>query len=581
MFLPFSLIVLFAAIIKTLLLFYRFYRFAAHDDFHGGHDGNVRWADSLLGPSLGQLGGNLQPSMPEWDHSGFLQGVKDVLVSPLDVYNLKLLDNVHPQNWKNPEPGPDKYNLVVVGAGAGGLVSAAASVGLGAKVAIIEEHMMGGDCLNVGCVPSKAIIRCARAVHEAQHMHELGVSVAGIQVHFEKIMERMRRIRSRISANDSCTRYAGMGVDVFQGRGKFMAKNAVEVNGKKLVFAACVIATGATASVPPISGLADVKFLTNASFFNLTELPKRFGVLGTGVIGLELAQTMARFGSKVVVMGRAGRIMAKEDPEAAAIIHRQLLQDGVQFKLRCVYHEIRQQENGIIEIDLTDGGVPEVVEVDQLLVASGRTPNVMNVGLEAAGVEYDTEKGIKVNDYLQTTNKSIYAVGDCCTQYKFTHVADFMARLVVRNALFYRSSRMSSILIPWATFTEPEVAHVGLYESDMRKHGIAFNTFVKYFDEVDRAICDGQEEGFVKVHVKEGTDKIIGATIVAHDAGNMISEIAVAMQAGFGLGSVANVIHPYPTQAEAIRMCGDLYNRTRLTTMVKSMFRNILAWRRR
>ncbi|GMH39912.1 hypothetical protein BSKO_07816 [Bryopsis sp. KO-2023] len=561
-----------------------FYRFSSHEDFHGGHvtksDGSkFSWADALFRPDTAKATPNLQPDMPEWDLSDATQAIADVQVTPLDEYNIKLLDNVHPANWKDPV-ATSKYNLVVIGAGAGGLVTSAGSAGVGAKVAIIEEHLMGGDCLNVGCVPSKAVIRCARAVYEARNAAQFGVTVTGVEVDFGKIMERMRKIRAQISRVDSCNRYASeLGVDVFQGRGKFIDKNTIEVNGQQLKFAAAVIATGAAASIPQIPGLQDVSFLTNATFFNLTELPKRFGVIGTGVIGLELAQAMARFGSEVTVFGRSGKILEKEDRDAVEIVQKQLVEDGIDFKLKCQYDKIENSDTGTILIQVTNNGIQETVEVDELMIATGRTPNVRNLNLEAAGVDYD-KKGVKVNDLLQTSTKNIFAVGDVCTQYKFTHVADFMARLVIRNALFFGSGKMSSLLIPWATFTEPEIAHVGLYESDMKKAGIKYQTFIRKLDDVDRAICDGQEEGFCKIYTKEGSDKMIGATIVAADAGNMISEISVAMQAGFGLGSLAYVIHPYPTQSESIRQCGDLYNRTRLTPFVKGMFRNLLAWRR-
>ena len=288
---------------------------------------------------------------------------------------------------------------------------------------------------------------------------------------------------------------------------------------------------------------------------------------------------MARLGSQVTVFGRSGKILEKEDPEAADIILKQMQEDGVTFRLQTEYDRIDQGEDGTIKIHFKENGEGQTVEVDELLVAAGRTPNVTNMGLEAAGVEFD-RRGIKINDFCQTTNKSIYAVGDCCSKYKFTHVADFMARLVIRNALFFGSGRFSGLLIPWATYTEPEVAHVGLYEHDLIAKGTKYTKYVKELADVDRAICDGDENGFVKILVAQGSDKILGATIVASNAGNMISEVSVAMQANFGLGSLAYVIHPYPTQAEAIRQCGDLYNKTRLTSFVKTVFRGLLAWRR-
>eukprot|EP00210_Caulerpa_lentillifera_P008555 g8160.t1 len=581
---------------------YLFYRFTEHEAFHGGPGkkagGSVAsWGDALLGPTANSASNNdVQPTMPSLDIEGFTGSVKNIPVSPLDEYNTTLLDNVKPKDWEDPDPGLGKYaillkgmvlvlfryNLVVIGAGAGGLVTSAGAAGVGGRVAIIEEHLMGGDCLNVGCVPSKAIIRCARAAYEARNGNAFGLEIPEVHVNFGKVMERMRRIRAQISPTDSAARFANdLGVDVYQGRARFLSRDSIEVNGKILKFAAAVIATGGTASVPPIKGLKDVNYLTNASFFNLTDLPKRFGVIGPGVIGIELAQCMVRFGSEVTVFGRSGRILEKEDPDAVEIIQKQLEDEGVIFRTRCIYDRIEQINNDSpIQIHFKEDDESQLVEVDALLVAAGRTPNVQNMGLELVGVEFD-QQGVKVNDFLQTTNKSIYAVGDCCSKYKFTHVADFMARLVIRNALFYGSGKFSSLLIPWTTYTEPEVAHVGLYEQDLIAKDIKYTKFVKPMADVDRAICDGEETGFVKILVKEGSDKILGATIVASNAGNMISEVSVAMEANFGLGSLAYVIHPYPTQSEAIRQCGDLYNKTRLTNFVKSVFRGLLSWRRK
>jgi len=570
-------------------LFYRFKADSA-EEFHGGHDTDEtgekvswsQWANKLLSGADNRLD-NLQAGLPAYEGAEALElaAPADVDVSPLDEHNVKLLDNVHPAKWLDPEPQP-KYNMVVIGAGAGGLVSSSIAAGLGGKVAIIEEHLMGGDCLNVGCVPSKALIRAARAAHEARNASEFGVNTGEVTVDFGKVMERMRRLRAKISPVDSASRYSELGVDVFQGRGKFTSKDTIEVNGKTLKFATAVIATGGTPTLPPIPGLKDVPHMTNIQFFNQTELPKRFGVIGSGVIGLELAQCMQRFGSQVTVFGRSGRILEKEDEDAADVVKAQLLKDGVDFKLKVKYQNISKADNGEISIAVfnNETGADEVVAVDALLVATGRKPNVTGLGLDEAGVKFDPKVGITVDDNLRTSQKSIFAVGDCCSAYKFTHVADFMARMVARNALFFGSAKFSSLLIPWATFTEPEIAHVGLYEKDLQAQGIKYSTFVRMLDDVDRAILDGEEEGFVKVHTAAGSDKILGATIVSSTAGNMISEISVAMQAGMGLGGIANVIHPYPTQSEAIRQAGDMYNRTKLTPFVKSLFRNILKMRR-
>ncbi|KAK9815231.1 hypothetical protein WJX72_000388 [[Myrmecia] bisecta] len=566
-----------------------FYRFTADEEaFSGGptikDDGKaVSWADRLLG-GRDEAGPNLQAQLPSWDDAGFQSVEKDLGVSPLDKCNLQLLDNVHPAQWQDATPQP-MYNMVVIGAGAGGLVSAAGSAGVGARVAIVEEHLLGGDCLNVGCVPSKALIRCARAAYQARNAEQFGVHVDGVRVDFGKVMERMRCIRAEISKNDSAKRFAQqLGVDVYLGHAKFTSKHTLEVNGKTLRFATAVIAAGGSPKVPPIPGLLDVPFLTNVSFFNLTELPKRLGVIGTGPIGLELAQAMARLGAQVTVFGRTGRILEKEDPDAAGILQQQLEREGIKLMTQVELKSVSKRAGGDvathIEVHICGDKTQDVVVVDQLLVATGRSPNVKRLGLEAAGVEFTTADGVKVNDYLQTSQKHIFAVGDVCTPYKFTHVADFMARLVVRNALFFGRGKFSALIIPWATYTEPEIAHVGLYPRDLEQRGIKFDTYTKKLEDNDRAICDSQTEGFVKVHTKGGTDTIVGATIVAADAGNMISELTAAMQGGIGLGALASVIHPYPTQAEAIRQSGDLYNKTRLTPFVKTLFRGVMAAQR-
>ncbi|CAD7696020.1 unnamed protein product [Ostreobium quekettii] len=516
--------------------------------------------------------------------AGVAQGegqAPDVGVSPIDELNARLLDNVRPLAWQDPEPAP-RYNLVVVGAGASGLVSAAGAAGVGGRVALIEESLLGGDCLNVGCVPSKALIRCAKAVHEVRCSEAFGVEIDGtVRANFGKVMQRMRRLRAQISKNDSAERFTSLGVDVFQGRAKFNGPESLEVNGKTLKFSAAVVATGGRAAVPPIKGLKDVPYLTNASLFNLTELPPRLAVIGGGPIGMELAQAMCRFGSEVTVLDIADRVLLKEERDAADIVLKQVEADGVKFKLPVGIQEVSRLESGEITMSLDYKGSAETLVVDAVLVATGRVPNVEGMGLEVAGIKYDKRTGIEVNDFLQTTNKRVFAAGDVCTLYRFTHVGDSMARTVVRNALFFGRGKMSSLLIPWCTYTEPEIAHVGKYEHELDAAGVRYQKFRRDLADVDRAILDGADEGYVTVLTKEGSDQILGATVVAADAGNMISEVTVAMQAGMGLGALASVIHPYPTQAEAIRQCGDQYNRTRLTPVVKTVFNAVLSLKRR
>jgi len=569
---------------------YLFYRFASDED-HGKvarkPDGSaVRWAD-FISPltSAGDKNLLLQPSIPErdLDLAGFAQENLEVCgVSPLDAHNTKFLDFLHPKAWVDPEPKPS-YNLVVIGAGAGGLVSAAGAAGVGARVALIEAHLLGGDCLTVGCVPSKALLRCAKAAAAVRNASQFGVKIDGeVSVDFAYVMERMRRLRASIAPVDSAERYSRqLGVDLFIGKGAFTGNNSIEVNGKTLKFTKAVVATGGTAAIPNIPGLKEAPYLTNATVFNLTKLPQRIAVIGAGPIGIELAQAFQRFGSQVTVFSRSDKILPKEDPDAAKIIETSLRRDGVTFAYDVNYKRVESQDGKPpVTIVLAQGNEERRLEFDALLVATGRKPTVNGLGLEHAGVDYDERMGVSVNDRLQTTNPNIYAVGDVASKYQFTHMADFGARLVIRNALFFGRDNFSNLLIPWATYTDPEVAHVGLYEKDLQERNIAFATFTREFADVDRGIVDGETEGFVKIHVKKGTDQILGATIVSSHAGDMISEITVAMQSGMGLGKLANVIHPYPTAAEAIRQCGDAYNRARLTPTVKGIFNRLMAFKR-
>lgn len=524
---------------------------------------------------------------------------------PMDHENVKLLDNVHPPEWIEPT-FQGVYNLVVIGAGAGGLVTSSGAAGVGAKVALIEANVLGGDCLNVGCVPSKALLHAANLAHTLRDtgtLQDSGISFDGpVKVDFAKTMARLRRVRAGISDNDSASRYTRkLGVDVYFGYAMFTSESTVEVNGTTLNFRKAVIATGASPSLPPIPGLRDLHkrsmsaagniphtaIMTNETFFNMTALPRRLGVIGAGVIGMELGQAMQRLGSSVTIFGRSGGVLGKEDEDISSLVKLQMEADGVTFRLSVsdyigIESTGQVSDEGYEEVHMKTVEGTEKMEYlfDALLVATGRKPNVSNMNLGAAGVEYDMSSGLVVNDSLQTTNTRIYGVGDCCSAYKFTHAADFMARMVIRNALFLGKDKMSNLLIPYATFTTPEVAHVGLYESDLEEKKIAYKTFEKEFSDNDRAICDGETDGFVRIHVEDKSDTILGASIVGANAGNMISELTLAMQSKTGLGALASVIHPYPTTAEAIRQAGDLYNRTRLTTTVKQLLRGIVKVQR-
>ena len=502
-----------------------------------------------------------------------------VRVEPMDEHNRVLVGQTHPADWVNPTPA-GRYNLVVIGAGTAGLVTAAGAAGLGAKVALIEKHLLGGDCLNYGCVPSKSLIRSARAVADVRAATGLSVSIAGEpSVDFSAVMERVRAIRSRISHHDSAERFRDLGVDVFLGTGTFASSDAIEVAGQTLRFARAVIATGARAVVPPIDGLHQAGYLTNETVFSLVELPRRLAVIGAGPIGCELAQAFCRLGSEVTLIHNSDHIMPREDQDAAAIVEGVFRREGIDMRFNATTESVTAAD-GVKTLHLRQPDGDHAVVVDEILVGAGRKPNVEDLGLENVSVEYDPRQGVRVNDRLRTTNRRIYAAGDVCSRFKFTHTADAAARIVLQNALFFGRKKFSALHVPWCTYTSPEVAHVGMYESDARQQGIDIHTFRRDFGEVDRAIAEGQEEGFVKVHVEDGTDKILGATIVAEHAGEMISEITTAMVGRLGLRTLGSVIHPYPTQAEAIKHVADACNRRRLSPRIARLFRWVLSMRR-
>jgi pyruvate/2-oxoglutarate dehydrogenase complex dihydrolipoamide dehydrogenase (E3) component len=510
-----------------------------------------------------------------------------VTVLPNDEHNQKLVNNVHPSDWVNPDPtGP--YNIVVIGAGTAGLVTAVIAAAVGARVALIEKHLMGGDCLNVGCVPSKGVIRAARAWADVRRADEFGVHIPpGVKYDFGAAMARMRKLRARISHTDSVHRYKSLGVDVFIGNARFSGPDAVTVEGpagnRTLRYAKAAICTGARASAPPIPGLQEAGYLTNDTIFTLTELPPRLAVIGAGPIGCELAQSFARFGSRVHLVEALHGIMPNEDRDAAAIVHESMLRDGV--TLLCCGKDLKvNKTDGGKRLTVGSHGQQYDITVDEILVGAGRAPNVEGLGLEAVGVEYD-KTGVKVSDRLQTTNPRIYAAGDICSRYKFTHAADAMAQILIQNALFPHPlglayAGVESLIMPWCTFTEPEIAHVGMYEADARAKGIEVDTFTFKLDEVDRAILDGEDEGFARVHVKKGTDRILGATIVAAHAGDMISEFSVLMKAGLGLKTITGTIHPYPTQAEVVKKVANAWRKTTFTPRTKSILGKWFAWTR-
>jgi pyruvate/2-oxoglutarate dehydrogenase complex dihydrolipoamide dehydrogenase (E3) component len=503
-------------------------------------------------------------------------------VPPSDEWERQLRDNVSPAGWQNPRP-EGRYNLVVLGAGTAGLVCAAGAAGLGARVALVEKHRLGGDCLNYGCVPSKALLRCARAAANVRQAAGFGVTVGGpVDVDFPAVMERMRRLRAGISHHDSVERFRGLGVDVFLGEARFAGPDRVTVAGQTLEFTRAVIATGSRPAPLDLPGFAKLGPLTNETVFDLTELPRRLAVIGAGPVGCELAQAFRRFASTVYLVNRSPRMLSKEEPEAVSIVQRRFEREGVQLHLgaKPLAAEVEDTPDGPQRfLVVEENARPVRLPVDAVLVAVGRRPNVEGLGLEAAGVR-SGPAGVVVNDYLQTTNPRVYAAGDVCSPFKFTHAADAMARLVLRNALFFPRARVSDLVIPWCTYTDPEVAHVGLTAQQAREQGVDAQTLRLPLYEVDRAILDGETEGFAAVLVRDGRDRIVGATVVAAHAGDLIAEVVLAMTEGLGLAALSRAVLPYPTQAEALKRLGDAYQKGRLRPWLAGLLRRYFRWRR-
>ncbi len=494
---------------------------------------------------------------------------------PNDEHNAELVRHAAPPDWKNPTPR-DRYHIVAIGGGTAGIISALATAGLGGRAALVERHLLGGDCLNYGCVPSKALLRAARAAYESSHGEQFGLRGPPPTVDFPAVMERMRRLRAEISHHDAAQRFRDLGVDVFLGDARFTAADEVAVGDAALPFARCVIATGGRAAVPDIPGLAEAGCLTNETVFSLTELPRRLIVIGGGPIGCELAQAFRRFGSDVHLVQRGERLLPKEDHDAADLIAAQLAAEGIQLHLG--WSPVRAANTPAGKELTIARDAEQTLVADAILVAVGRRANVEGLDLETAGVDHSAA-GVEVDDFLRTSNPSIYAAGDVCSKYQFTHAADAMARASVRNSLFFGRQRLSRLVIPRATYTDPEVAHVGLTATEAHEQGVAIDSYRQPFSAVDRAVLDGETQGFAVVHTRRGTGHIVGATIVASHAGEMIGEITLMMTRGIKLGKLSDVIHCYPTQVEALRRIADQYQRTRLTPMAARMLKMILGWR--
>jgi pyruvate/2-oxoglutarate dehydrogenase complex dihydrolipoamide dehydrogenase (E3) component len=467
--------------------------------------------------------------------------------------------------------GDGAYNVVVIGAGTAGLVTAAGTAGLGGRVALIERNLMGGDCLNFGCVPSKALISSARLIQQIRESEKWGLDRQSPQFAFEKVFQRMRERRAKIAPHDSQERFESLGVNVFRGEARFVSPHEMEVNGQKLRAKHFVVATGSRAAVPKIEGINSVPYFTNETIFDeLKEKPESMIVLGGGPIGCELGQAFSRLGVEVTIVQSAAQLLPREDVGVAEFIQKCFKGEGIAFRLNAAINRVSRRD-GKVALEFDNA---ETVTADAMLIAAGRTPNLRALNLKAAGVDHD-ERGVRVNAYLQTSQPHIYAAGDITNRLKFTHTADFTARIVVRNMLMplqLLRQKVDWSVVPWCTYTDPEVAHVGLGEREAKQENTGYDLFVVPLEDVDRAVVESEEAGFAKILTAKGSDKILGATIVGPHAGDLLHEFVLAMNAKVGLGKIASTIHAYPTLAELARKAGDKYNKTRLTPRAKKIF---------
>jgi pyruvate/2-oxoglutarate dehydrogenase complex dihydrolipoamide dehydrogenase (E3) component len=465
---------------------------------------------------------------------------------------------VRPDGWTNPKPR-ELYDLVVIGAGPGGIAAAELAARLGRSVALIEKNRLGGNSLNAGSVPSKALVATARIFASMSDTEEFGSPVPPEPApDFAKVMEHMRRIRARIAAYHSASQLAAQGIAVFFGAAQFEIKDTITVGDASLRFSKAIIATGARPKPSDISGLDDIGYCTSDTIFDITELPKRLAVIGGGPLGCEMAQAFCRLGVHVTIIQNDPKFLPREERDAAEILSRAMARDGVVIRLNTTVTGARI-ENGTKILETVNNEVKADIETDLVLLSIGRVPNVENLALEKAGVSCESKHGIVIDDFFQTTNANIYAVGDVCMELKFTNAAQASGRMAVENAMLKGRERRSSLLVPWCTYCDPEIAHIGLHIWDARKYAVPVKSFTRMMHDVDRAITDGQDTGFVKILIEDGTDRILGATIVATRASEMINEIAVVMNAGIGMKTLARMIHTYPTQSEGIMLAATAY----------------------
>jgi pyruvate/2-oxoglutarate dehydrogenase complex dihydrolipoamide dehydrogenase (E3) component len=485
----------------------------------------------------------------------------------------RLVSLVHPPDWTNPAP-PRRYDLVVIGGGTAGLVCALGAAALGAKVALCEKALLGGDCLVSGCVPSKALLHSAHLAHDVQEAAAFGVETGDVEVDFAAVLERVRRLRADIAPHDAAQRAQEAGVDVHLAEARFVAQDAVECGGQTLRFRRAVIASGRRPKIPTVPGLETAGYLTHATLFGLTRAPPRLAVLGGGPVGCELAQGLARLGMEVTLVQDGPRLLPRDDPEASDVLAR-VLQEELQLWLGAQVTRVESSRRGKVVHALRHGEALSV-EVDEILVATGHAPMWDGLGLEAAGIRL--EAGYPASDeHLRTSNSRVYVAGDAAGRWAFTHAADAMARLVLQNALFLGKKRVSALSVPWCTYTDPEVAHVGLGAEEAYARGQEVVTLTTEMGTNDRAVLDEQTQGFARIHAEARTGRVLGATLVSRHAGESIGEAVLAVRLGLKLGALADTIHPYPTQAEAWKRLGDMWNARRLTPGARALLKTVLT----
>lgn len=479
-------------------------------------------------------------------------------------------------NWQR--PSKFDQNMVVIGAGAGGLVSSYIAAAVKAKVTLIERHKMGGDCLNTGCVPSKAIIRAAHTMAEISRAQEFGITTSKPEVDFEKVMARVHSVIAKIEPHDSVERYSKLGVNCIEGDAKILSPWEVEVNGERITTRNIVIATGARPLVPAIPGLDTVNYLTSDSIWSLKAQPKRLLVLGGGPIGCELAQSFSRLGSDVTLVEMAEQLLIREDNDAAELVRQSLYNDGVDIKLghRAMrFESVTGEDGSLVQRAYLDFNNEKqvVVEFDAVMLALGRVANVQEFGLEELGIT-TTERGtVQVNEYLQTEYPNIYAVGDVAGPFQLTHAAAHQAWYAAVNGLFgqFKKFKADYSVLPAATYTSPEVARVGINEKEAEAQGIDYEVVTYGIDDLDRAITDGEDHGFIKVITPKGKDKILGATVVGNNAGELLAEFTLAMRHGLGLNKILGTVHPYPTMSEAAKYTAGVWKQANAP-------KGLLAW---